>query len=122
MSKAATTLPVFSRNLMTLRTKAALDRPDVCPHVGLSESSLRYLETGKRNYSAKSLAALADFYGVTTADVLADKDPPEPRVKVKRGNVAFSLQILVPDVGKALRADAERAIADLNARYQRGRS
>lgn len=55
----------FPRRLQTLRKNAHLSRKTLGELCGLSKNTIGLYECGKRRPTARSLEALADYFGVT---------------------------------------------------------
>ena len=71
-------MPPFGNNLSRLRKKRRLSQAQLAAAIGLSASSKGYiseLESGKKRPSTELLLKLADYFSVSTDDLLGRTSP-----------------------------------------------
>ena len=64
----------FIERLKELRKEKGLSQAQLAAETGLTQSSIAYWETGKRNPTAQAVIILARYFGVTTDYLLGEKD------------------------------------------------
>lgn len=63
----------LAKNLLAARTAAGLSQQQVADATGIPRPGVSDIERGKREVSALELKALADLYGTTANELLADE-------------------------------------------------
>lgn len=63
----------LSENIKRLRTKHRLSQADLAESIGVSHPRISDIERGVGNPTLKTLGKLADFFGVSVADLLKQK-------------------------------------------------
>ena len=59
------------------RKRAGKTVMDVCKHIGVTDASVYFWETGQTKPTASRLIKLAAFYGCTVDDLLREENDPE---------------------------------------------
>ena len=66
----------FARRLKLIRKYRGLTQEDASEKIGLTQSALSAMETGKRGFTFKSLERICDVYKVHPSDLFLDNDFP----------------------------------------------
>jgi len=72
----------FAEKLRALRERHGMTQQKVAHGIGVTESAIYYLESGKRNPGVETVVKLSRLFGISTDVLVKDEleldDPPNP--------------------------------------------
>ncbi|HWR06179.1 helix-turn-helix domain-containing protein [Sporomusa sp.] len=91
----------FAERLRELRIKKEIGQKEVGAIIGVSDSSIRKYEAGERTPDPKAIIKLADFFGVTTDDLLGRNKNTQVNKEISPEELTKLFESLPPEEQKA---------------------
>lgn len=104
---------MFGENLRRIMKKKNMTSRYLAAQIGVTETYISYLLTGKKKPSLKIVETLTDFLGVSVSDLITKKEPP-PNEKLevlaqKYESVLLAMESMRPDLVAELSSRIEAA-------------
>jgi len=104
---------MFGANLRQIMKERKITSRDLAAQIGVSETYISYLLTGKKKPSLKFVERLAPVLGVTLSDLLTKKEPPPTEglgaLAKKYESVLLALESMRPELVAELSSRIEAA-------------
>ena len=104
---------MFSANLRKIMKEKNITSRALAAKIGVSEPYISYLLTGKKRPSLKIVETLAEFFGVTSSDLITKKEPlPNEGLEAlakKYESVLLAMESMRPDLVAELMSRIEAA-------------
>ena len=104
---------MFGENLRKIMKKNKITSRRLAAEIGVTETYISYLLTGRKMPSLKIVERIAEFFGVNPSDLITKKEPPPTEGLValaqKYESVLLALESMRPDLVAEIRERIEAA-------------